>query len=203
MSLSFAALHQLLVPFLQGLNRLPTPQRNALRTAFGEVGGGPPDRFLVGLATLTLLADAAVERPLLILVDDAQWLDRESAEVLAFVARRLHADRVAVLFAIRDTTEWQLWLEGLPQLTLEGLPEKDARELLGSVVAGGLHDRVGAQIVSETRGNPLALLELAGELTPAQLAGGSPILRERSRCGAGRGPPRPDPGLWRLTIMWR
>jgi DNA-binding CsgD family transcriptional regulator len=173
MTLSFAALHQLLVPLLQGLNRLPMPQRNALRTAFGEVGGGPPDRFLVGLATLTLLADAALERPLLILIDDAQWLDRESAEVLAFVARRLHADRVAVLFAIQDPTEWQPSLEGLPQLALEGLPEKDARELLGSVVAGGLHDRVGAQIVSETRGNPLALLELAGELTPAQLAGGS------------------------------
>jgi hypothetical protein len=172
-ALSFAALHQLLFPFLPGLARLPMPQKRALETAFGVVAGGAPDRFLVGLATLTLLTDAASERPLLIVVDDAQWLDRESAEVLAFVARRLYADRIALLFAVREPDRQQSPLEGLPELRLEGLPATEALELLGSVAGGGLGDRVGAQIVANTGGNPLALVELAGELTAAQLAGGS------------------------------
>ena len=173
MTLSFAVLHQLLVPFFRGMDQLPMPQRHALQTAFGEVGGGPPDRFLVGLATLTLLADAAMERPLLILVDDAQWLDRESAEVLAFVARRLYADRIATLFAVSELGETRLPLEGLPELPVEGLPEDEARELLRLGSEGGLDERVRDQIVSKTGGNPLALIELGGELTSSQLAGWS------------------------------
>ncbi|MEN3312535.1 MAG: hypothetical protein V7645_1864 [Actinomycetota bacterium] len=173
MALSFAALHQLLIPFLQGLNRLPMPQRQALRTAFGEVGGGPPDRFLIGLATLTLLADAAMERPLLIVIDDAQWLDRESAEVLAFVARRFYADRIAILFAVSELGGKRLPLEGLPDLPVEGLPEGEARELLGLVSAGELDERVREEIVSKTGGNPMALVELGGELSSSQLAGWS------------------------------
>jgi DNA-binding CsgD family transcriptional regulator len=172
-ALAFAALHQLLVPFLPGLTRLPTPQERALETAFGVVAGGAPDRFLIGLATLTLLTDAASEGPLLIVVDDAQWLDRESAEVLAFVARRLDADRIALLFAVREPDRQRSPLEGLPDLRLEGLPAPEARELLGSVAGPGLDDRVGDQIVANTGGNPLALVELGGELTTAQLAGGS------------------------------
>src|SRR5882724_2844896 len=172
-ALSFAALHQLLFPFLAGLARLPTPQERALESAFGMVAGGAPDRFLVGLATLTLLTDAASEEPLLIVVDDAQWLDRESAEVLAFVARRLYADRIAVLFAVGEPDRQPSPLEGLPELRLEGLPATEAAELLGSVAGGGLDDRVGDQIVAKTGGNPLALEELAGELTATQLAGGS------------------------------
>jgi DNA-binding CsgD family transcriptional regulator len=171
--LSFAALHQLLFPFLPGLARLPMPQKRALESAFGVVAGGAPDRFLVGLATLTLLTDTASEEPLLIIVDDAQWLDRESAEVLAFVARRLYADRIALLFAVCEPDRQPSPLEGLPELRLEGLPATEARELLGSVASGGLDDRVGDQIVANTGGNPLALEELAGELTAAHLAGGS------------------------------
>jgi DNA-binding CsgD family transcriptional regulator len=172
-ALSFAALHQLLVPFLPGLPRLPTPQERALETAFGVVAGGPPDRFLVGLATLTLLTDAAAAQPLLVVVDDAQWLDRESAQVLAFVARRLYADPIALLFAVREPVTQPTPLEGLPELRVDGLSDAAARELLGSVTGGGLDDRVGDRIVASTRGNPLALVELAGELSEAQLTGAS------------------------------
>ena len=105
MELGFAGLHQLVVPFLPKLERLPGPQYHALASAFGLIADGPPDRFQVGLATLTLLADAAADRPLLCVIDDTQWLDRESADVLAFVARRLYADRIAFLFAVREPTE--------------------------------------------------------------------------------------------------
>ena len=170
---AFAGLHHLLLGFLPQLDALPVPQRRALRAAFGLVGGGAPDRFLVGLATLTLLADAAVEQPLLVLVDDAQWLDRESAGVLGFVARRLQADRIAVLFAARGPGEAPGTLEGLPELPLGGLPESDALELLRSRVEGRLDDRVGERILDQARGNPLALIEFARALTPAQLAGRS------------------------------
>jgi len=173
MELDFAGLHQVLSPFLPRLDRLPVPQRHALGAAFGLVVGGPPDRFLVGLATLTLLADAAAERPLLVVVDDAQWLDRESAAVLAFVARRLLADGIAILFAVRDADEQREALEGLPELDLGGLQEEAARKLLRSVVQGRLDDLVGEQILGKARGNPLAVLEFAGELTPAQLTGQS------------------------------
>src|SRR6266498_3833425 len=169
MELDFAGLHQVLSPFLPRLDRLPVPQRHALGAAFGLVVGGPPDRFLVGLATLTLLADAAAERPLLVVVDDAQWLDRESAAVLAFVARRLLADGIAILFAVRDADEQREALEGLPELDLGGLQEEAARKLRRSVVQGRLDDLVCEQILGKARGNPLAVLEFAGELAPAQL----------------------------------
>ncbi|MCW3015516.1 MAG: LuxR family transcriptional regulator fused with ATPase domain [Solirubrobacterales bacterium] len=169
MELAFAGLHQLLTPMLDGLGRLPIPQRDALRTALGISPGSAPDRFLVGLAVLSLLSDAAEEQPLICVVDDAQWLDRASAQVLAFVARRLEAESVGLVFAARGTSDE---LAGLPQLVVEGLSEGDAGALLDSVLTGPLDGRVRDQIVGETRGNPLALLELARGLTPAELAGG-------------------------------
>ena len=167
--LAFAALHQLCGPLLGGLGQLPGPQRDALGIAFGLRAGPPPDRFLVGLATLRLLAEAAAERPLLCVVDDAQWLDRASARALAFAARRLHSESVLVVFAARQPLAD---LAGLPELVLGGLPDADARELLASAIRWPLDGRVREQIVAETRGNPLALLELPRGLSPAQLAGG-------------------------------
>src|SRR3981081_4369781 len=122
MELGFAGLHQLVRPFLTQLDRLPTPQRDALASAFGLMAGRPPDRFQVGLATLTLLADAASEQPLLCIVDDTQWLDLGSAEVLAFVSRRLVADRIALLFAVREPAEGRVPLSGLAELRVNGLP---------------------------------------------------------------------------------
>src|SRR6516165_3943832 len=169
MELAFAGVHQLCAPLLDRLERIPAPQRDALGAAFGLREGGAPDRFLVGLAVLTLLSEAAGERPLLCLVDDAQWLDRASAQVLGFVARRLLADPVGLLFAARDPGEQ---LGGLPDLELRGLQEEDARGLLRSVVPFRLDERVRDRIVAETQGNPLALLELPRGLSPAQLAGG-------------------------------
>src|SRR5215472_4983961 len=169
MELAFAGVHQLCVPLLDRLERLPAPQRDALGIAFGLGGGGAPDRFLVGLAVLTLLSEAAGERPLLCVVDDAQWLDRISAQVLAFVARRLLADPVGLLFAARDPGEQ---LGGLPGLEVGGLQEEDARGLLRSVVRVRLDEQVRDRILAETQGNPLALLELPRGLSPAQLAGG-------------------------------
>ena len=142
----------------------------ALATAFGLSTGTPPDRFIVGLAVLGLLSDAAHE-PLLCLVDDAHWLDRVSAQVLAFVARRLQAESVALLFATRTTSDDDP-LTGLPELLLDGLSNADARELLISATPGRLDDRVAERIVAETHGNPLALLELPRTATPAELAGG-------------------------------
>src|SRR6201993_612745 len=168
MELAFAGLHQLCAPLLDRLERLPAPQRDALGSAFGLRGGGAPDRFLVGLAVLTLLSEAAENRPLLCLVDDAQWLDRVSAQVLAFVARRLLADPVGVIFAARDPGRE---LGGLPDLEVRGLPDEEARTLLRSVVGVRLDERVRDRIVAETQGNPLALLELPRGLSPAQLAG--------------------------------
>jgi DNA-binding CsgD family transcriptional regulator len=169
MELAFAGLHQLCAPLLDHLERLPAPQGDALGTAFGLRSGGAPDRFLVGLAVLTLLSEAAEDRPLLCLVDDAQWLDRVSAQVLAFVARRLLADPIGLLFAARDPGEQ---LGGLPELEVRGLRNEDARGLLRSVVRVRLDERVRDRIVAETQGNPLALLELPRGLSPAQLAGG-------------------------------
>src|SRR5262252_9148176 len=169
MELAFAGLHQLCAPLLDRLERLPAPQHDALGIAFGLRGGGAPDRFLVGLAVLTLLSEAAEDRQLLCLVDDAQWLDRASAQVLAFVARRLLADPVGLVFAARDPGQA---LGGLPDLEVRGLREEDARGLLRSVVRVRLDERVRDRIVAETRGNPLALLELPRGLSPAQLAGG-------------------------------
>jgi DNA-binding CsgD family transcriptional regulator len=169
LELTFAGLHQLCAPMLGRLQRLPTPQRAALRSAFGLGPGSTPDRFLVGLATLSLLADAAEEDPLLCLVDDAQWLDQASAQVLGFVARRLAAESVGLVFATRVPGEE---LAGLPELVVEGLGEPDAGALLEAALTGPLDARVRDRIVAEARGNPLALLELPRGVTPAELAGG-------------------------------
>src|SRR5271170_63480 len=169
MELAFAALQQLCAPMLDMLASLPDPQRDALRVAFGLETGPVPDRFLVGLAVLSLLSEVAERQPLLCVVDDAQWLDRASAQALAFVARRLLADPVALVFAAREEGEE---FRGLPELTVGGLGDGDARELLSSVIGGPLDERVRDRIVAETRGNPLALLELPRGVTPAELAGG-------------------------------
>jgi DNA-binding CsgD family transcriptional regulator len=169
MELAFAGLHQLCAPMLDRLERLPGPQCDALGITFGLSRGSAPDRFLVGLAALSLLSEAASERPLVCVVDDAQWLDRASAQTLAFVARRLFAESVVLLLGTREPSDD---FRGLRERVIEGLPDRDARELLGSVVPGPLDERVRDQIVAETRGNPLALLELPRELSPAQLAGG-------------------------------
>jgi DNA-binding CsgD family transcriptional regulator/tetratricopeptide (TPR) repeat protein len=171
MELAFAGLHQLCAPMLDRVDRLSGPQRAALATAFGLSSGDPPDRFLVGLAVLVLLAEAAEEQPLICLVDDAQWLDRVSARTLAFVARRLMAERVAVVFAVREPSD-DLDLAGLRELVVRGLRDTDARALLASAIPGRLDERVRDRIVAETRGNPLALLELPRGLTAAELAGG-------------------------------
>jgi DNA-binding CsgD family transcriptional regulator len=173
MELAFAGLHQLCVPMMGHLDRLPGPQRDALSVAFGLSSGSAPDRFLVGLAVLGLLAEVAEERPLVCVVDDAQWLDRVSAQTLAFVARRLLAERVALVFAVREPVLGPGDpLVGLPELVVPGLRDGDARALLDSVVPGRLDERVRDRIVAETRGNPLALLELPRGLTAAELAGG-------------------------------
>jgi hypothetical protein len=169
MELAFAGVHQLCAPMLSRAGRLPVPQRDALRTAFGIAEGPPPDRFFVGLAVLSLLSEAAGERPLICLVDDEQWLDRASAQALGVAARRLAADPVGVVFAARDPGAE---LAGLPELEVGGLQDHDARALLDSALAGPLDDRVREVIIAETRGNPLALLELPRGLTPAELAGG-------------------------------
>src|SRR3954447_4088227 len=170
MELAFATLHQLCAPLLQRLDRLPGPQRDALGVAFGLRAGDTPDRFLVGLAVLSLLAEAAEEQPLLCVVDDVQWLDRASLQSLVFVARRLFAESVALVFAARQGEEGLL--TALPELVVEGLGDADARALLDSAVPWRMDDRVRDRIVAETRGNPLALLELPRGLTPSELAGG-------------------------------
>jgi DNA-binding CsgD family transcriptional regulator len=169
MELAFAGVHQLCAPMLEHLDRLPVPQRDALQTAFGLSTGPAPQRFLVGLAVLSLLAEVAGEQPLVCVVDDQQWLDRASAQVLAFVGRRLEAESVGLVFATRKPGEE---LVGLPVLVVQGLPEGEARTLLDSVLTGPLDAQVRDRIVAETRGNPLALLELPRGLTPAELAVG-------------------------------
>ena len=175
MGLGFAGLHQLLVPFLGGLDGLPGPQRQALESAFGLVDGPPSDRFLVGLAALTLLTDAAAGQPVLCLVDDAQWLDQVSVEVLGFIARRLYADRVGMLFTVREGEGQAAALAGLPELVLGGLPAGAAGELLATSAGARVDGRVGAQVVAGVAGNPLALVELAGELTAEELSGAVPL----------------------------
>jgi len=171
MELAFAGLHQLCSPFVDRLAGLPGPQHDALGTAFGLCGGEAPDRFLVGLAVLSLMSGAAEERPLVCVVDDAQWLDAASTQALAFVARRLGAESVGLVFAVREPAA-QRPLEGLTELVIGGLHGDDARALLETAVAGPLDERVRDRIVAETRGNPLALLELPRGRTPAELAGG-------------------------------
>jgi DNA-binding CsgD family transcriptional regulator len=171
MELPFAAVHQLSAPMLDRLDALPAPQRAALRVALGVSSGTAPDLFLVGLAVLSLLSAVAEERPLLCFVDDAQWLDAASGQVLGFVARRLLAESVGLVFAVRDPSDERA-LTGLPELLLGGLPDEDARALLATVIPGRLDERVRDRIVAETRGNPLALLELPLGLSAARLAGG-------------------------------
>ena len=139
MELAFAGLHQLCAPMLDHVGRIPVPQHDALRTAFGLAAGPPPDRFFVGLAVLSLLSEVAGDRPLVCLVDDAQWLDRASAQALGIAARRLAADPVGVVFAARDPGAE---LAGLPELEVGGLPDEDARALLDSALAGPIDDLV-------------------------------------------------------------
>src|SRR3954452_24807828 len=171
MELPFAGLHQLCAPMLGRLGALPQPQQAALGVALGLSSGPAPDRFLVALAALSLLAEVAAERPLFCLVEDAQWLDGSSGQVLGFVARRLLAESVAIVFAVRDPTG-ERELSGLPELRLGGLPENDARALLASVIPGRLDERGRDRLIAETRGNPLALLELPRGMTAAELGGG-------------------------------
>ncbi|HEY2263071.1 MAG TPA: AAA family ATPase [Streptosporangiaceae bacterium] len=169
MELAFAGLHQLCAPMLDRLDRLPEPQQEALQTAFGRSAGPVPDRFLVSLAVLSLLSEVAGERPLVCVIDDQQWLDRASAQAFGFVARRLGADPVGLVFGTRVPGPE---LAGVPELPVAGLRDDDARALLRSVLPGPLDMRVRDQIVAEAGGNPLALLELPRGLAAGQLAGG-------------------------------
>jgi len=170
MELAFAGLHQLCAPLMDHVDELPEPQREALAVAFGRGVGPTPDRFLVGLAVLSLMAAAANDQRLLCVVDDAQWLDQVSVQTLAFVARRLMAEPVALVFAVRDGGAESL--AGLPELVINGLSGGDARDLLESVMVGGIDPRVRDRIVAETRGIPLALLEVPRNVSAAELAGG-------------------------------
>jgi DNA-binding CsgD family transcriptional regulator len=180
MELGFASLHQLCAPMLDRRDRLPAPQREALEIVFGLSAGAPPDRFVVGLAVLSLFSEVADERPLLCVVDDAQWLDHASALTLSFVARRLLAEPVGIVFAAREPAEE---LRHMPELEVRGLHDGDARALLGSEVRLMLDDRVRDRVIAETRGNPLALLELPRGLTATELAGGFGVLGPRTLSG--------------------
>lgn len=181
MELAFAGLQQLCAPLLEYADGLPAPQRDALNVAFGLGAGPVPDRFLVGLAVLSLMAAAAQRRPLLCIVDDAQWLDEVSVQTLGFVARRLAAEPVAMVFAVRERADV---LVGLPELLIEGLSDRDARELLDDVMIGGIDPRVRDRIVAETRGVPLAILEVPRTVSPTELAGGFWISGKRSSTAA-------------------
>ncbi|WP_226899653.1 helix-turn-helix transcriptional regulator [Nonomuraea phyllanthi] len=190
MELVFAGLHQLCASMADGLARLAPPQRGALHAAFGLSADQVPDHFRVGLATLGLLAEAARDQPLLCLVDDVQWLDRASVQALAFAARRLRAESVAIVFAARVPDEasepagpQEPAVTGLPELAVTGLPDDAARELLRSVLPGPWDERVLDRIVAETRGNPLALLELPKDRTPIDLAGGFGLPGSRALTG--------------------
>lgn len=169
--LGYAALHGLLRLFPGSVDRLPSAQRDALRFTLGLVSGPPPDRFLVGLGLLTLLAGAATDAPLVTVIDDAQWLDPESGTVLAFAARRLQAEGVVMLFAARDVDEDQRWLTGLPELKISRLWGSDAARLLSLATSGLVSPDVETRLLGEAAGNPLALVEVARQLTPQQLAG--------------------------------
>ncbi|MFE3111169.1 AAA family ATPase [Kitasatospora indigofera] len=180
--LALAGLHRLLLPFLSDLDRLPAPQRDALRAAFGLVADIHPDRLLIGLATLTLLANSAASQPLLCVCDDAQWLDEESLTILAFVARRLHADRITLLFAVRDPDAGARLLDDLPQAVLPELARYDSHALLARTLSTRIEQDIAERIVTEAAGNPLALRELAGDLESP--AGADPVpLSERLPLG--------------------
>jgi DNA-binding CsgD family transcriptional regulator len=180
MELPFASLHQMCAPLLDHLDRTPGPQREALEIVFGLSAGPAPDPLLIGLAVLTLLCEAADHRPLVCVIDDAQWLDRASARTLAFVGRRLRADPVGLVFAAREPGEE---LRGLAELEVKGLRDGDARALLRSAVGSLLDEGVRDRVVAETRGNPLALLELPRGLTATQLAGGFGLLGAQALSG--------------------
>src|SRR3954463_15264308 len=180
MELGFASLHQLCAPLLDRLAELPDPQRRAVEIVFGLSAGPAPDRFFVGLAVLGLFAAAAERRPLLCVVDDAQWLDRASALTLAFVARRLLAEPVAIVFGAREPGQE---LQHVPQLEVRGVHNGDARALLSSAVRFRLDERIRDRIIAETRGNPLALLELPRGLTATQLAGGFGLVGAQALTG--------------------
>jgi len=170
MELGFAALHRLLIPFQSLLVDLPEPQRDALGSAFGMNSLPPADRFMVGLAALTVLGDAAKSKGLLIIVDDAQWLDHDSVAALVFVARRLFAESIALIFGVRtSSSEVQPSFQGIEELPIKGLEEAHARQLLASSFESNIQEEVASQIITATRGNPLALLELKHELTDEQL----------------------------------
>jgi len=172
MELPFAGLHQLFAPLLSRLGALPEPQQQSLGRALGLTGGGQPDRFLLAAAALGLLADAAEDQPLLCVVDDVHWLDQASAQVLGFTGRHLMAEPVVLVLAARPVPSGTDHLAGLPELTLTGLDEESAGMLLETVLAGPVDESIRQRIVAETRGNPLALLELCRGRTPAELAGG-------------------------------
>jgi DNA-binding CsgD family transcriptional regulator len=176
--LPYAGLHQLCRPVLGGMDALPEPQRDALRVALGAGDGPTPDRFLVALAVLSLLSGVAEEQPLLCVVDDEQWLDDASTLALSFVARRLLAEAIGIVFVSREPSAS---IAGLPELLLEGLGDADARALLASRMRGRFDDRVRDRILAEARGNPLALLELPESLTPSELSGGFELPDARSR----------------------
>ncbi|MBO0876081.1 MAG: ATP-binding protein, partial [Pseudonocardia sp.] len=176
--LAFAGVHQLCSPLLTRLERLPGPRKDALRIVFGQVEGAAPDRFVVGLAVLTLICEAAEDEPVLGVVDDAQWLDQESAQVLGFVARRLRGERVGLVAAVRGREE-SPELAGLPGLLIEGIADRDARSLLASLLPGRLDGRVRDRLIDEARGNPLALREFARAREPAELAGGFNVVSPR------------------------
>src|SRR3954465_6244355 len=180
MELAFASLHQLCGPLLDRLEKLPAPQRQAMEIVFGLTAGEAPDRFLVGLAVLSLFSEVAEQRPLLCVVDDAQWLDQASALTLAFVARRLLAEPVAIVFAAREPGEELLHVS---ELVVDGVRNGDARALLNSAVRFKLDERVRDRIIAETRGNPLALLELPWGLTARQLAGGFGVVEAQGLAG--------------------
>ena len=171
MELPYAGIHRLCASMLDALEALAEPQQNALRVALGVASGDPPDRFLVAVAVLNLLCATAEERPLLCLVDDVQWLDAASVQALGFVGRRLGAEPVAMMFSLREPIT-SGGLDGLPQLSLAGLDEPDARALLARAVPGRLDDRVRDRLIAETGGNPLALVELSQGMSAAERAGG-------------------------------
>jgi DNA-binding CsgD family transcriptional regulator len=175
-ALSFAAIHQLVLPFLHRVDELPEPQRHALESVLGLADHAAPDSLLVFLAILTLLDNLSRERPLLILIDDAQWVDDESGRVLTFVARRLHADPIMMLFAVRDTgSDAADVFHPLPHMTVGGLPEPDARSVLEDAAGGAIDPAVASRVVSQTQGNPLALVEVVAELSTQQLQGNVPL----------------------------
>jgi hypothetical protein len=191
MELPYAALHQLCGRMTDGIGRLPESQVSAVRGAIGLAGGDAADRFLVAVGVLTLLADTASEKPLLCVIDDAQWLDRSSVQALAFVARRLGADPVAMIFAVREPVAS---LAGIPELVVEGLSIADARQLLGSVTPGQLDDQVRDRIIAESSGNPLALLEFGRGMRAGDLAGGFGL---PDVMASSAWPPSPGSGLAR------